>query len=205
MRLAVHILGHRRREWALAMDVEFEAAKEDGQPLAFALGCLVAAFRELPVQEEGRFAIATHLLALAVIVPISALMFSSALTGFPTSYLGHAGAYGLLETGSGQGPLLTEATRPAVPALAILVLLLAALNLRIAWLALDRDWICLASAGTLSAAATAALVVLSAVVFDHAAALAQMAVLTVELTAVWGLAQWHTRLSSSGRAEPPAP
>lgn len=206
MKLAVHTLGHRRQEWALAMEAEFEAAQQDGQPLAFAFGCLIAAYRELPAHEEGRFAMASQVLALAVIVPVAALMISSLLSGFPASYLGHPGGDGLLATDGGQGPLLNEANRSAVPALAMLVLLLASLNLRIAWLALDRDWTGLASAGALSAAATAALVILSAVVFvDHVAAVAQMAVLTVELAAAWGLARWHTRSFSSGRAEPQAP
>jgi hypothetical protein len=187
MALAVRSLAHERRSWALAMEAEFEAASEDGKALEFAAGCLIAAWRELPAHEEGRFAIASHVLALVVIVPVAAFMVASLLTGLPTSYL---------ET-------VNDANRAAVPSLAILVLLFAALNLRIAWLALDRDWARLAAAGALSAAATATLVIFSAVVFqDHAAALAQAAALIVELAGVAALAQWHRRLSPAAPEVP---
>jgi hypothetical protein len=199
--LAVTCLGGRRGEWALAMKAEFEAAREDGKALTFALGCLIAACRDLPAHEEGRVVLASHFLALAVIVPVTALMISSVLIGFPTSYLGHVGVQGLLEISSGHGPLLSDANRSAIPSLALLVLLLAALNLRIAWLALDRDWTRLAAVGAMSAAATATLVIFSGLVFlDHVAALAQATALTVELAAASALARWHAR-SLGGAAE----
>lgn len=203
MALAVHSLGNQRREWALAMQVEFEAAREDGKPLTFAVGCFIAACRELPGHEEGRFAIATHTLALVVMVPVAALMISSVLTGFPSSYLGHFGFHGLLEISGEQRPLLSDANLSAVPSLALLVLLLAVLNLRIAWLALDRNWTSLTTVGALSAAATTTLVIFSAVVFlDYVAAFAQLAVLTLELTAASALARWHTRLTSAASKVP---
>ena len=198
MALAVRMLGDHRREWALAMRAEFEVASEDGNSLTFALGCLIAACRELPAHEKGRFALVSHLLVLAVIVPLAALMISTVLIGFPASYLGHFGIPGLLEISSEQGPLLSEANRSAVPSLAVAVLMLAALDLRIAWLTLDRDWARLSAVGFLSAAATAALLIFSAVVFvDPAAALAHVAVLAVELSAASALARWHSRLSST--------
>ena len=203
MALAVHSLGNHRREWGLAMQVEFEAAREDGKPLTFAIGCFIAACRELPGHEEGRFAIASHVLALFVIVPVAALMTSSVLTGFPSSYLGHLGYHGLLAISGEQRPLLSDANLSAVPSLALLVLLLAALHLRIAWLALDRDWSSLIGVGALSAAATATLVIFSAVVFvDYVAAFAQLAVLTLECTAASALARWHTRLTSAALKVP---
>jgi hypothetical protein len=131
-------------------------------------------------------------------VPVAALLLSSVLTGFPTSYLGYVEGNGLLEISSEQRPLLNEANRSAVPSLLVLVLLLAGLNLRCAWLALDRDWSRLITVGALSAAATATLVIFSAVVFDdHTVALAQMAVLVVELTAAAALARCDTRLYSA--------
>lgn len=202
--LAVHCLGNHRRDWAVAMQVEFEDAREDRRPLAFALGCLTAACRELPMHDEGRFAIARHVLALGVIVPVAALMVSSILTGFPSSFLGHVGVHDLLEMSTGQGPLLSEGNRFAIPALALLVLLLSALNLRIAWLALEGDWERLAKTGALTAAATATLFILSAVVFvDLIAALTQAAVLTVELSAAAALARWQTRLPAPAPDLPP--
>lgn len=199
MALAVHNLGNDRRAWALAMQAEFEAASEDGKALTFAAGCLMAAFRELPRHEEGRFAVASYVLGLVVIVPAAALMIASVFAGFPVSYLEHFALGGLLETGG----VLTDATRSAVPSLLILVLLLAGFKLRFAWLALERDWTRLLSVGALSAAVTATLVIFSAVVFDHyAAALAQVATLTVELAAATALARWHARLSSAASQVP---
>jgi hypothetical protein len=195
MALAVNILGNQRRTWALAMQAEFEAARDDGRELMFALGCFLAACRELPRHEEGRFAIASHALALMLFVPVAAFLLSSVLTGFPGSYLGHAGGSGLLEISSEQGPLLNEANRSAVPSLLLIVSLLAGLNLRIAWLAVESDWARLTRVGALSAAATATLVIFSAVVFgDHSVALAQLAALVVQLSAAAALARWHGRL-----------
>jgi hypothetical protein len=203
MALAVRSFGDHRREWSLAMQMEFEAASEDGKPLSFAVGCLAAACRELPAHEEGRFAIASHVLALGVIVPVAALMISSVVAGFPTSYLGHVGTHGLLELGSAYGPLLNEGNQFAVPSLAILVLLFAALNLRIAWLALDCDWTRLTTVGALSAAATATLVILSAVVFvDPVAPITQVLVLTIELAAASTLMRWHSQLPTAASKLP---
>jgi hypothetical protein len=188
MALAVHMLGGGRREWGLAMQAEFEAAREDGEALRFAAGCLVAACGELPRHEEGRFALASHALALAVIVPVAALMVASVLIGFPGSYFG-----------GGQEAPLNDGNRSAVFPLVMLVLGLAVLKLRIAWLALDRDWARLMGVGALSAAGTATLVIFSAVAFaDPGAALAQAGAVTVELTALSALARWHGGLSHSG-------
>ena len=48
MALAASCLGESRREWARAMQAEFEIAKEDRRALGFAAGCLVAAWRGMP-------------------------------------------------------------------------------------------------------------------------------------------------------------
>jgi hypothetical protein len=190
MALAVSCLGDRRREWALAMEAEFEAAMEDGKPLAFALGCLVAAWRELPAHEEGRFTIASHVLAFVLILPTAALL-AGMVADFPVA---QSGASGLLEAIGGREPLLSEGNRSAVPALAALAALLAAAHLRIAWLVLERDWERIAAVGALAAAATVTLVIFSVVVFAYyGSALGQAAALAVELAAVSALARWHGR------------
>jgi hypothetical protein len=192
--VAVRSLGHHRREWALAMEVEFEAASADGKPLTFALGCLAAAWRELPAHEEGRFTIASHALAFLLIIPTAALLLSSLLAGFPVSYLGQVGAGGWLELAGGQKPLFSDANRSAVPPLAVLVLLLAASHLRIAWLVLERDWERVAALGMLMAAATMALTIFTSLVFAYgASALAQAAMLATELAIISALARWHAR------------
>jgi hypothetical protein len=193
MTLAVRAFGEHRREWAAAMQVEFEVASEDGQALPFAFGCLLSACRELPEHEEGRFTIACHLLVLVAVIPASALLTSSILAGFPEAYFGMGDVLPATEP----NPFINEGNRFALPALALLVLLIAALKLWIGWLALDRDWVRLRAAAALTAAATVTLVLLSGLVFfDAVAGLAQVALLAVELTAMAGLARWHSRLSS---------
>ena len=73
--------------------------------------------------------------------------------------------------------------------------MLAGSGLRIAWLVLERDWARVAAVGTLTAAATVALVIFTTVVFDqYASALIQAATLAVQLSAIAALARWHARL-----------
>jgi hypothetical protein len=201
MALAVSCLADRRREWGLAMQVEFETARDDGKPLIFAVGCLMAAWRELPAHAEGRFVIASHLLAFVLIIPTAALLLSNILADFPFSYLEHIGIGGWLDITGGQKALLSDANRSAVPPLAALMVVLSACHLRLAWLMLERDWARVAALGALSAAATVTLVIFSTVVFAHyAPALSQAATLAIELTAISGLARWHAR-SFGGSAE----
>lgn len=193
MVLAVRCLGSHRGEWAYAMESEFQAVAEDGKPLSFAIGCLAAAMRQLPDHDSGRLAVANNLLAIFVIVPGAALLLASVLAGFPMSYFELLGVNGIHADGV-QTPLLTEATLSGLPCLAVLVLFLAALNLRMAWLALERDWIGVTAAAAMSAAVAVTLVIFTAVVFAaYSAALAHAAALAVQLTALAGVAQWDRR------------
>jgi hypothetical protein len=192
--LAASVLGDRRREWALAMEAEFEAAREEGKPLGFALGCLAAACRELPAHDEGRFAIASHAVALLLIIPTAGLLLFSIVADFPFSYLGPAAVPSSADAIGGGAPVLSDANRAAVPSLAVLVFLLAAAHVRIAWLVLERDWMRVAAVGTMIAAATVTLFIFTFVVFDYySSALAQGAALAVELTGISALARWHVR------------
>ena len=195
MVLATRCLGDRRREWALAMEAEFEAAVEDGRPLAFAVGCLAASLREMPARAEGRYALASHAVAVCLIVPMAALLLLGVCVGFPYLSPGQAGLYGLL---SGGGPELApnDAHWSAVPSLAGLVLLLGVGHLPLAWFLLDRDWGRVAVMGRLNAAVAATLVCFMAVLFlDDLRALVQAAALAAELAIVAGLARWHERLA----------
>ena len=202
MALAIACLGDRRRDWALAMEAEYEAASADGKPLAFALGCLIAAGRELTAHPQGRVVVAGYGLALGLILPIAALMVATMLAGFPLSFLVQGEADALLALSPGQPPLLNDGNRAAVPPLAALISLLAALHLRLAWLVLDRDWARVGATGALIAAATMTLIIFSALVFvDCTAALGQAAALTVELAAIAALARWQA-LSVGGGSEP---
>jgi hypothetical protein len=198
MALAVHCLGERRREWAEAMEAEFYAAQENGSSLGFALGCFVAAVRELPTHDEGRLAIASHALAFVLVIPAAALLLSSVLNGFPHSYFGSGALDGLTWVLGNREPLLSEGNRAALPPLAILIVLLAGARLRLAWLMLERDWSRGAGTAMLLGAVTMTLAILAGVVFDDFAfALGQLAVLVVELGSVAALAQRQLSFAAS--------
>lgn len=201
MALASRCFGDRRREWALAMEVELEAAAEDGRALDFAIGCLAAAWREMPTHAEGRFALANHAVAVGLILPMAALLITGVLLGFPYLSPDHVGVHGLLAGSGDREPLFNEAHLAAVPSLAVLVFLLGVGHLLIAWAMLDRDWTRVVLLGQLSAAVTATLVAVTAVLFlEDARALLQAAALAVELTAISALARWHHRLPLGAEA-----
>ncbi len=189
MALAVRSLGVHRSEWAHAMQAEFEAALEDEKPLSFAVGCLAGAWREMPANDEGRFVIANYVLAIGLILPVTVMMLSSILTEF-----GQLGAQDLLPLGGESAPLLTDANRSAMPSLAIVLLLLGATHLRIAWSLLERDWSNVAETGSMIAALTVTLALFSGLVFLSATGLIHAAVVAVELLAMLVLARWHSQL-----------
>ena len=194
MSLAVCCLGESRREWALAMQGEFEAAIEDGRPLAFAAGCLIAAWREMPTQEQGRFVLANYALALGLLVPTAGLQFACVI-GFPRSYLGQAGLYALLAPGSARDPYLADAHAAAIPTLLLLWVLLGVGHLRIAWVLLERDWSRVISTAALTVAVSATLVIFTGVLLlDDAAVGLQAVLLAMELSAIFASARWHASL-----------
>lgn len=195
MTLARCCFGEHRRDWAQAMEVEFNTAAEDGNSLRFAIGCLIAAWREMPTHAEGRFVLADHALAVGLIVPMAALLITGVLLGFPFLSPDHVGVHGLLVGSGGPEPSLNEGNRAAVPSLATLVFLLGVGHLLMAWVMLDRDWARVIVMAKLNAATAATLVGFMAVLFlDDTRALVQAAALAVELTAIWGLARWHHHL-----------
>lgn len=94
------------------MQAEFDAAVEDGKPFVFAIGCLIAAWRGMVKQGEGRLVLANYALALGMLVPMAALQFEQAI-GF---FMPH----GILAAGAGQSPYLIWFQSSAVPVLLIL-------------------------------------------------------------------------------------
>jgi hypothetical protein len=189
MAVACRSLGGGRHGWAQAMQTEFEAAAEDGKPLSFAIGCVAAAWREMPAQEEGRFLLANYVLAIGLILPLTVMLLSSIATEF-----GQFGAPDMLPVGSELAPLLTEANSSAMPSLAIVLLLLAAAHLRIAWSLLECNWSSVAETGSMIAALTVTLALFSGVVFVSDTGLIHAAVVGVELAAILVLARWHRQL-----------
>ena len=195
MSLAMGCLGESRREWAFAMEGEFQAAVEEGRPLAFAAGCLMAAWREMPRHPEGRLALASHALALGLLIPMAALQFACAI-GLPSAPQGSGLIYGMLAAGGTQGPYLVSAQQGAVPALLLLRLLLGAGQLRLAWLLLERDWSRAFNIGALIAAVTVTLFLFMEVLLLNGLVLIlQVPVLAIELSAVLAAARSHAQLS----------
>ena len=183
VRLAARCLGHHRRDWALAMREELEAADADGRSLSFAWGCLIAAWRELPRHAQGRYLIASHGLAFVLVIPTAALLVASLMSGVPYSYLAALG---------GEEPLLSEGNLFALPMLVLLLVVVAAAHLRIAWLLLERDWAGVFRLGTLLAAASVTLLLFTGLVFvTFIFPLALAAALAIELAALFALARWH--------------
>jgi hypothetical protein len=194
MTLAGCCLGGSRREWAQAMHAEFDAVSEAGEPLVFAIGCLLAALREMPRHEEGRFVLANHVLALTLLVPMAALQFMNA-AGFMFSR--GTTLHGAPTPGSLQAMFMSYSYLAAVPVFLGLWLLLCVSHLRLAWALLERDWRRVVRVSCLIAAATITFLVFISVLFvDDTRVFMQAGMLTIELLAINALARWHGRLFS---------
>lgn len=198
MALAGACLGDSRREWALAMQAEFESIREDGRSLHFAAGCLISAWRTMPTHDEGRFMLANYAFATLLIVPLAGLLLSGTLLGFPFLYPGPAGIDARL-AGEGLEALLNDANRTVSPVLAFVSFLLAIGHLLVAWTLLERDWARVAVLARLNAAITATLVIFTGIVFlDESRMLLPILGLAGELTAVLAAARWGARLPPVG-------
>lgn len=193
--LAARTLGNPRSDWAKAMQVELEAAIEDGKPLSFAMGCLLAAWRELPESSEGRLALATHGLALGLIVPLAGLAFWIALLGYPYLAFGDVGISGFIAGRSEQIPLLIVGERALAPALTLVVLSQAAGQLLLAWMLLERNWSRVAAVGRFNAATLATLLIVTSVLaVTPSGILLGVVALITEMLAVLALGWWHDHL-----------
>ena len=193
MALAVRSLAPRRRAWAQAMEAEFAVADADGRALGFALGCLWGAWRMLPRHADGRFALASHAVAFALLVPLAALLAAAVALGFPCVDAS-AGLGGFV---SGQGKFvssLNAGTRAIGAALTLTTMLVAVGHLPLAWWVLERDWARVAAAMRLGAAALVTLAIAAACAgLDGATLLPLVAAWTIDVATVATLARWHAR------------
>lgn len=195
MALAMCGLGQDRGEWARAMRAEFDAAIADGKPLAFALGCLAAAGRELVTRAEGRFVLTSYALALGLMLPMAALQIGCAVLGLPYLYAGDGGLRGAFAAAGAPEALMRTVYQAAVPSLSLLLLLVGIGHVRIAWAMLERDWPGVMRMGALTLAAAATLIFFMATLFiDGRQALLQAGVLLVELATLFVMAQRHAAL-----------
>ena len=204
MALAEACLGDDRRDWALAMRSELDAAIDDGKPLTFAAGCLIGALREMPKHEEGRFALTSHAVALGLL-PLAALLLVGTAAGFPFLPTGHAGIAGWFAGAGEHQPLLTPWNRGFAPALAVLVWGIVAGHVLMPWFVLERNWDRVATLARVNSAATVTLFLFTGVLFlDMAFMLLPAAVLTIELVAIWQLHRWQAHLFAGAPPGTPA-
>lgn len=190
MTLNAACLGAERTEWAAAMHAEFEEAVDADEPFRFALGCLSSAVPGLFTREEGRRAVARHVLATGILLPMAVLILMSVAQGFP--YLttdviepGHTGDI---------GPVLsiTAANRAGLPLLALLTTAIGLGHLAIAWALLERDWPMVAKLGQVGAALLVSMLIFAAILsMGDPRALPQAIIIALELATVWSVARWQ--------------
>lgn len=199
MTLTTVSLGERRRDWALAMESEFEVALEEGAPLAFATGCLAAALRELPRHAEGRLVIAKYALALGLLLPMAVLLFGEGAALL--SLLGGS-AGGSPATGVDASSYAVWARLSAAPVMLLLWLSLGIAHLGLAWTVVAQDWSGVVKVGAGVCATLLTLVVLMAILFLDLDSLApQAAAIAVELGVIAIVARSHARLLTRASAE----
>jgi hypothetical protein len=197
MILAGRCLGKARHEWARAMQIEFEAAVPAVKRLPFALGCLIAACREMPRHPEGQLSLGNHALALGLLVPTAAFLLLDA------GRLGHSAlVYGVVDPAGSRNPYLADGQLAAAPSLLLLWLMLGAAHLRLAWVLLERDWPRVFSASAMIVAGTVTLGIYTSVLFLEDARSIQHALVTaIELMAVFAAARWHGQGSAFSAPE----
>jgi hypothetical protein len=192
MALALCCLDASRRDWASAMEAEFVAAQAEGRGLSFAFGCLTAAWRQMFASEEGWQTLTSYALILAIMLPMAALQIGCALFGFPYLYPGHSGMPGAMVDLPYYERQMRGVYQAAVPALAMLMFLLGAGQLRIAWAMLERDWTRVRRLSLMSLAAAVTLIVLMyLLLLDGRQALLLAGILAIELGSLIMLAAWR--------------
>ena len=173
------------------MQAEFEVAVQDGKGWSFSVGCLIAAWRELPAHTEGRLLLARYTVAFGLIIPIAVLLLPAALLRILEVH-SVVSAFDLGQTG--RDHLINDGNRAAAPLLPQLVLAIGAMRLGSAWAVLDRNWTRVAALERLSAAATITLAVFAALArLDAACAILPATALLVEFLALSALARLHDR------------
>jgi hypothetical protein len=194
MALAARSMGEGRRDWAAAMQAEYDAV-DKADALHFAAGCFVAAWRDLLRREEGHLVLASYGLALGLMIPMATIQIGSALLGLPYLHSGAGGVpLGLVNDGMHEG-LMQTASQGGVPSFTILLLVMGVGHLRLAWALLDRDWVRgLRVAIAMAAALMTLVLVMSAFFLDSSRVLQQGGVLAIELATVAMVARWHARL-----------
>ena len=200
--LAARTLGTRHADWAQAMKAELDVAIDDGRPMSFAAGCLLASWRQMLRFSEGRLTLASHLLAIGLIVPLAALWLWLGLLGYPYLAIGNVGVWGFIEGRSEQIPLLLVGEWSLAPALTMVILLQSVGQLLLAWFLLERDWPRVSSVARFNAATlTTLLLVTSMIAVVGYGVLFGITALITETLAVLALAWWHDHMPQASAME----
>jgi hypothetical protein len=200
MALAVCCMGESRREWAEAMRAEFDEALAEGKPFAFAIGCLAAAWREMPEHAEGRLGLANYTLALGLVIPMAALQFALPF-GFST--IVGEGFGGVLLIGADTRNPVLACQSDAAPCLLALWLMLGVGHLRLAWVLVARDWARMAKTGAFICATLITLyIVMALMVLDLTFVILQTLAIAVELRVLVAVARRHAELLADAAEMP---
>jgi hypothetical protein len=200
MAIATRWLSDHRSEWACAMQAEFDEAADAGAPLTFALGCLVGAWRDATSHEEGRFGLASYVLALGIVLPVTALLVASLTSGRAYLSLAQVGYDVALGSGKPSFPI-NYANRAGLPLMAVLTSILAIGHVYVAWAILEREWDRVARASLAGAALTLTVLLCTVILFlEDLCALPQAFAVATELVIVWCLVQWRTALTDATQA-----
>ena len=200
--LAARTLGTCHADWAQAMKAELDVAIDDGRPMSFAAGCLLASWRQMLRFPEGRLTLASHLLAIGIIVPLAALWLWLGLLGYPYLAIGNVGVWGFIEGRSEQIPLLLVGEWSLAPALTMVILLQSVGQLLLAWFLLERDWPRVSSVARFNAATlTTLLLVTSIIAVVGYGVLFGITALITETLAVLALAWWHDHMPQASAME----
>lgn len=195
MAVAIVCMGDRRREWGRAMQGEFEASIADGEPLSFALGCLLGAWRARLADPDGRLSLASYGLVVSLILPLAAVLAVGAIVGFPYLDFAQDNVVGILAVGGAPSTLLDDGNRAAASSLSMVVFLLAGTSVVIAWALLDRNWVRVAAIERFAAAATSSLIVVVGLLgFDESRMILPILGFVAQHVLVLMLMQWHWRL-----------
>lgn len=190
--LASRALGPRNRVWAQAMQAELSEAVGEGRPLGFAIGCLSAAWRELALMPEGRFALAVHLTAVLLIVPMAGIGLWLGAIGFPYLSIGNVGIDGFLAGQSQQLPTLLVGERAMAPALTLMVMALSVGQFMLAFALVDRNWDRVSGIARFNAAALTTLLLVTAILsVAGGLVLVMVAAVAVETIALVALHWWR--------------
>lgn len=184
------------------MQAEFDEALAVGKPFAFAIGCLAAAWREMPEHAEGRLGLASYTLALGVVLPMAVLQF---VLPFGFSTFAGEGFDGVLLVGANTRNPVLACQFDAAPCLLALWLMLAGGHLRLAWVLVDRDWARVVKTGAFICATLVTLyIVMALMVLDLTYVILQTVAIAIELRVLVMVARRHAELLPDAAPEMPA-